>query len=101
MSLALGTPAGAARVGVAGSAALEVRGLRVRYGDQVAPDGVDLTVRRGELVAVLRFDPGRRERASRERIGIRTAAGVRVASRRFAREAGGTVGSRAAAAAGA
>jgi ABC-2 type transport system ATP-binding protein len=78
--------------------ALEVRGLRKSYGDVTALDGVDLTIFRGEVLAllgpngagkttlveileghrradagelsVLGFDPGRRERAFRERIGI-------------------------------
>jgi ABC-2 type transport system ATP-binding protein len=78
--------------------AITVRDVRKRYGDQDALAGVDLTVRRGELlallgpngagkttlveileghrradagtVAVLGFDPGRRERAFRSRIGI-------------------------------
>jgi ABC-2 type transport system ATP-binding protein len=79
-------------------AAIEVRGLRKSYGSVQALDGVDLTVFRGEVLAllgpngagkttlteileghrradggdarVLGFDPGRRERAFRERIGI-------------------------------
>jgi ABC-2 type transport system ATP-binding protein len=78
--------------------AIAVRGLRKSYGNVQALDGVDLTVRRGEVLAilgpngagkttlveileghrraddgdlnVLGFDPGRRERAFRERIGI-------------------------------
>ena len=79
--------------------AIEVRGVRKSYdGGVQALDGVDLTVRRGEVLAVLGpngagkttlveileghrsadagevrvlgFDPGRRERAFRERIGI-------------------------------
>src|SRR5215217_3464175 len=78
--------------------AIEVRGLRKSYGSVQALDGVDLTVRRGEVLAllgpngagkttlteileghrsadagqldVLGFDPARRERAYRERIGI-------------------------------
>jgi ABC-2 type transport system ATP-binding protein len=78
--------------------AVTVRGLRKRYGERMALDGVDLTLRRGELLAllgpngagkttlveileghrhaddgeveVLGFDPARRERAFRERIGI-------------------------------
>jgi len=78
--------------------AISVRGLRKSYGEQRALDGVDLTVRRGELLAllgpngagkttlveileghrrpdsgdarVLGFDPGRREREYRSRIGI-------------------------------
>ncbi|HEX9776333.1 MAG TPA: ABC transporter ATP-binding protein [Actinomycetota bacterium] len=33
--------------------ALEVRGLRVRYGKAVAVDGVDLTIERGELLAMV------------------------------------------------
>jgi ABC-2 type transport system ATP-binding protein len=80
--------------------AIEVRGLRKAYGPTQALDGVDLTVRRGELLAVLGpngagkttlveileghrsasdgevsvlgFDPSDRERAFRERIGIVT-----------------------------
>jgi ABC-2 type transport system ATP-binding protein len=79
-------------------AAIEVRAVRKSYGGVQALDGVDLTVRRGEVLAllgpngagkttlveileghrsadggdvrVLGFDPGRRERAFRERIGI-------------------------------
>src|SRR3954447_4043057 len=78
--------------------AVEVRGLRKAYGDVKAVDGIDLTVRRGEVLAVLGpngagktttveileghrradegtvrvlgFDPALRERAFRERIGI-------------------------------
>jgi len=80
--------------------AIEVRGLRKAYGSTQALDGVDLTVRRGELLAVLGpngagkttlveileghrsasagdvrvlgFDPADRDRAFRERIGIVT-----------------------------
>src|SRR5919107_6082367 len=78
--------------------AVQVRGLRKSYGELEALRGVDFTVRRGEVLAllgpngagkttlveileghrgadtgdisVLGFDPGRRERAFRERIGI-------------------------------
>jgi ABC-2 type transport system ATP-binding protein len=78
--------------------AVGVRGLRKAYGDVQAVDGIDLTVRRGEVLAVLGpngagktttveileghrradegevrvlgFDPALRERAFRERIGI-------------------------------
>ena len=78
--------------------AVRVRGLRKRYGDVTALDGVDLTVARGEVLAllgpngagkttlveileghrraddgfvsVLGYDPGKRERPFRERIGI-------------------------------
>jgi ABC-2 type transport system ATP-binding protein len=78
--------------------AITAHGVRKRYGDRDALDGVDLTVRRGELLAllgpngagkttlveileghrradageldVLGFDPARRDRAFRERIGI-------------------------------
>jgi ABC-2 type transport system ATP-binding protein len=78
--------------------AVHVRGLRKAYGDVQAVDGIDLTVRRGEVLAVLGpngagktttveileghrradagevrvlgFDPALRERAFRERIGI-------------------------------
>ena len=78
--------------------AVRVRGLRKRYGDLTALDGVDLNVARGEVLAllgpngagkttlveileghrraddgfasVLGYDPGKRERAFRERIGI-------------------------------
>ncbi len=78
--------------------AIEVRGVRKSYDGVTALDGVDLTVRRGEVLAllgpngagkttlveileghrsadagtvdVLGFDPARRERALRERIGI-------------------------------
>ncbi|RKQ91053.1 ABC-2 type transport system ATP-binding protein [Solirubrobacter pauli] len=78
--------------------AIRVRGLRKAYGDHVALDGVDLTVARGEVLAllgpngagkttlveileghrkadagsvsVLGFDPARREREFRERIGV-------------------------------
>jgi len=78
--------------------AIVARGLRKAYGGVTALDGVDLTVRRGEVLAllgpngagkttlveileghreadagevdVLGFDPARRERAFRERIGI-------------------------------
>jgi ABC-2 type transport system ATP-binding protein len=81
-----------------GEAAITVRGVRKSYGSVQALDGVDLTVRRGEVLAllgpngagkttlteileghrsadagqldVLGFDPARRERAYRERIGI-------------------------------
>jgi ABC-2 type transport system ATP-binding protein len=78
--------------------AVRVRGLRKAYGDVQAVDGIDLTVRRGEVLAVLGpngagktttveileghrradagevdvlgHDPAQRERAFRERIGI-------------------------------
>jgi ABC-2 type transport system ATP-binding protein len=78
--------------------AIEVRGLRKSYGDFEAVRGVDFSVRRGEIfgllgpngagktttveilegyrepsggqVSVLGFDPRRRERALRERVGI-------------------------------
>jgi ABC-2 type transport system ATP-binding protein len=78
--------------------AVRVRGLRKSYGELTALDGVDLTVRRGEVLAllgpngagkttmveileghrkadgghvsVLGYDPGKRERGFRERIGI-------------------------------
>src|ERR671920_2402470 len=33
--------------------AVEVRGLRMAYGDKVAVDGLDLTVERGSITAVL------------------------------------------------
>jgi ABC-2 type transport system ATP-binding protein len=90
--------AAAERRGNAAEPAIAVRGLRKRYGGQVALDAVDLTVERGELLAllgpngagkttlveileghrradagsvsVLGFDPGRRERAFRDRIGV-------------------------------
>src|ERR1700754_2693692 len=79
-------------------AAITVRGVRKSYGSVQALDGVDLTVRKGEVLAllgpngagktslveileghrmaddgdisVLGFDPARRERAFRGRIGI-------------------------------
>jgi len=82
----------------AASAAIEVRGLRKRYGDFDALRGIDVTVRRGEVfgllgpngagktttveilegyrersageVSVLGSDPGTRSRALRQRIGI-------------------------------
>jgi ABC-2 type transport system ATP-binding protein len=78
--------------------AVRVRGLRKSYGELTALDGVDLTVRRGEVLAllgpngagkttmveileghrkadaghvsVLGYDPGKRERAFRDRVGI-------------------------------
>jgi ABC-2 type transport system ATP-binding protein len=78
--------------------AIEVRGLRKSYGEREAVAGVDLQVSRGEVfallgpngagktttveileghrfrssgdVSVLGFDPGRQERAYKERIGI-------------------------------
>ena len=78
--------------------AVRVRGLRKAYGELTALDGVDLTVARGEVLAllgpngagkttmveileghrradaghvsVLGYDPGKRERGFRERIGI-------------------------------
>src|SRR3954452_20549858 len=80
------------------NAAVRVRGLRKAYGAHTARDRVDLTVTRGEVLAllgpngagkttlveileghrradagvvsVLGFDPAKRERAFRERIGI-------------------------------
>jgi ABC-2 type transport system ATP-binding protein len=80
------------------SPAIEVRGLRKAYGSQQALAGIDLTVQRGEVLAVLGpngagkttlveileghrrgdagevrvlgHDPGLRERAFRERIGV-------------------------------
>src|ERR1700742_1994931 len=78
--------------------AIRARGVRKAYGEQVALDGVDFTMARGEVLAllgpngagkttlveileghrkadggqvsVLGFDPGKREPASRGRIGI-------------------------------
>jgi ABC-2 type transport system ATP-binding protein len=78
--------------------AIEVRGLRKRYGELEAVRGIDFAVRRGEVfgllgpngagktttveilegyrdrtagdVSVLGYDPQRRERALRERVGI-------------------------------
>ena len=78
--------------------AVRIRGLRKSYGELTALDGVDLTVGRGEVLAllgpngagkttmveileghrkadsgqvsVLGYDPGKRERGFRERIGI-------------------------------
>jgi ABC-2 type transport system ATP-binding protein len=78
--------------------AVRVRGLRKAYGELTALDGVDLTVARGEVLAllgpngagkttlveileghrradagavsVLGYDPGKRERGFREKIGI-------------------------------
>src|SRR4051812_38705354 len=86
------------RRAAAAEPAISVRGLRRSYGAVQALDGIDLTVRRGELLAllgpngagkttlveileghrradsgevrVLGHDPARRERAFRERIGI-------------------------------
>ena len=80
------------------SPAIEVRGLRKSYGDFEVVSGVDLTVQEGEVfallgpngagktttveimeghrkrssgsVSVLGFDPGKRERGLKERIGI-------------------------------
>jgi ABC-2 type transport system ATP-binding protein len=80
------------------AAAIEVRGLRKRYGDVEAVRGIDFEVRAGEVfgllgpngagktttveilegyrsrdggeVSVLGFDPGRMERRFRERIGV-------------------------------
>ena len=88
----------AARSAPAEEPAVRVRGVRKSYGGVRALDGVDLEVRRGELLAllgpngagkttlveileghrgadsgeveVLGFDPARRERAFRQRIGI-------------------------------
>ena len=88
----------AARSAPAAPLAIQVSGLRKAYDGVQALDGVDLEVRRGEVLAVLGpngagkttlvevleghrnadagdvsvlgFDPGRRERAFRERIGI-------------------------------
>jgi ABC-2 type transport system ATP-binding protein len=84
--------------GMATTAAVEVRGLRKRYGDFEAVRGIDFSVQAGEVfgllgpngagktttveilegyrersagdVTVLGHDPGRRERALRERVGI-------------------------------
>ena len=83
---------------LSGMTAIEISGVRKAYGERVALDGVDLTVARGEVLAllgpngagkttlveileghrhpdagrvsVLGFDPARRERAFRERIGV-------------------------------
>jgi ABC-2 type transport system ATP-binding protein len=88
----------AERTATAAEPAIGVRDVRKRYAEQTALDGVDLTVNRGELLAllgpngagkttlveileghrradggavdVLGFDPARRERAFRDRIGI-------------------------------
>jgi ABC-2 type transport system ATP-binding protein len=88
----------AAATARAPGAAITARGVHKSYGSLKALDGVDLTVHRGEVLAVLGpngagktslveileghrhadggdidvlgFDPGRRERAFRERIGI-------------------------------
>ncbi len=107
----------AATAAAAGAAepAIEVRGVRKSYdGGVQALDGLDLTVRRGEVLAVLGpngagkttlveileghrradagevrvlgFDPGRRERAFRERIGIVLQEGA-VDAKLSAREA--------------
>jgi ABC-2 type transport system ATP-binding protein len=90
--------AAAATAAHAAEAAITVRGVRKNYGGVQALDGVDLTVRRGELLAllgpngagktslveileghriadageisVLGFDPAQHDRAFRERIGI-------------------------------
>src|SRR4051812_47785305 len=90
--------AAAATAAPGGEPAITVRGVRKTYGSVHALDGVDLTVRRGEVLAllgpngagkttlteileghrsadagvleVLGHDPARRERAFRERIGI-------------------------------
>jgi ABC-2 type transport system ATP-binding protein len=91
------TSAGA-ETGLTQAPAISVRGLRKRYGDLEAVRGIDFEVRRGEVfgllgpngagktttveilegyrdltegeVSVLGHDPGRRERALRERVGI-------------------------------
>jgi ABC-2 type transport system ATP-binding protein len=88
----------AERSAVRDEPAVQVRGLRKAYGDVQAVDGVDLTVQRGEVLAVLGpngagktttveileghrradqgtvsvlgFDPAKRERKFLERIGI-------------------------------
>src|SRR4051812_37509768 len=88
----------AAEAAIREEPAVQVRGLRKSYGELEALRGVDFTVRRGEVLAllgpngagkttlveileghrmadagevsVLGHDPGRRERALRERIGI-------------------------------
>jgi ABC-2 type transport system ATP-binding protein len=88
----------AAEAALRGEPAVQVRGLRKSYGELEALRGVDFTVRRGEVLAllgpngagkttlveileghrradagevsVLGHDPGRRERAFRERIGV-------------------------------
>jgi ABC-2 type transport system ATP-binding protein len=88
----------AAEAAIREEPAVQVRGLRKSYGELEALRGVDFTVRRGEVLAllgpngagkttlveileghrradagevsVLGFDPGKRERAFRERIGI-------------------------------
>jgi ABC-2 type transport system ATP-binding protein len=88
----------AAEAAIREEPAVQVRGLRKSYGELEALRGVDFTVRRGEVLAllgpngagkttlveileghrradagevsVLGHDPGRRERAFRERIGI-------------------------------
>jgi ABC-2 type transport system ATP-binding protein len=107
--------AATATAATAGEPAIEVRGVRKSYdGGVQALDGLDLTVRRGEVLAVLGpngagkttlveileghrradagdvrvlgFDPGLRERALRERIGIVLQEGA-VDSKLSAREA--------------
>ena len=40
-------------VGVPGDSAIQVIDLRMRYGDKDVLHGVDLTVRRGEILALL------------------------------------------------
>ena len=49
------------------AAAVEVRGLRKRYGDFEAVRGIDFSVQPGEVFGLLGHDPERRERALRSR----------------------------------
>lgn len=58
--------------------AIEVEGLRATYGKHVAVDGVDLTVRRGELVALLGTNGAGKTTTMETIEGHRAAQGGRV-----------------------
>jgi ABC-2 type transport system ATP-binding protein len=64
---------------VTGPAVIEVRGLRVTYGDVVAVDGIDLSVRAGEVFAVLGPNGAGKTSTVEHLEGFRPRAGGEVA----------------------